>query len=84
MTNIKVEITDAEGIIRYEDLNEYCLRLSKKNNSTLYLLESYLGMMMSDDEELEEIRRLILTVSANILRLNTVLYVENGDSYERL
>jgi len=52
-----------------ENLKGYCLRLSKKNNSILYLLEDYLGKKMLEDQKLSEIRDVILTVSAEILKI---------------
>jgi hypothetical protein len=82
MTNIKVKILKQDGSIEYESLSSYCLRLSKKNNSILYLLESYLEKKLLDDPQLTEIRDIILTVSAEMSKLNTHLIIENGDSYE--
>lgn len=64
------------------NLKNYCLRLSKKNNSILYLLENYLGKSMLEDERLSEIRNIILTVSANIAKIPEQIKV--GDSDERL
>lgn len=64
------------------NLKNYCLRLSKKNNSILYLLENYLGKSMLEDERLSEIRDIILTVSANIAKIPEQIKV--GDSDERL
>lgn len=65
-----------------ESLEAYCQRISKKNNSLLYLLENYLGKPLSSDDELIEIRGLILTVSGEISRLPKLIKVD--DSHERL
>lgn len=83
MSNIKVKIQNGENGYT-ENLSSYCLKLSKKNNSTLYLIESYLNKKLLDDPELVEIRDAILTVSADISKLHLNLYIENGDDNEKL
>lgn len=65
-------------------LDSYCLLLSKKNNSILYKLEDYLGSKLLDDERLETIRDLLLTVSADIKRLPKEVKCEKSDCCERL
>lgn len=56
-----------------ESMESYCKRLSKKNNSILYLLEDYIGHSLLSDEKLVHIRDLVLTVSADIERLNSLI-----------
>lgn len=65
------------------ELESYCLRLSKKNNSILYKLEKYLGHKLLTNEELIEIRDTILTVSADISKIPSFLQ-ESGENDERL
>ena len=64
-----------------ETIENYCKRLSKKNNSVLYLLEEYLNRSLLSDEKLIHIRDTILTVSADINRLNSRI---DGESNEGL
>lgn len=82
MTNVKVEIQKLDGTFEYESLYSYCSRLSKRNNAILYLLESYLNKKLLDEPELTEIRDVILTVSADISKLNNHLHIECGDISE--
>ncbi len=84
MSEIKVK--NPQGIDNYgiESVYSYCSKLSKRNNSILYLLESYLNKKLLDDVELAEIRDIILTVSADISKLHTLLFVESGDKDEGL
>lgn len=65
-----------------EDFKVQCVRLSKKNNSILYLLEEYLDKKLLEDEKLSEIREVVLNVSAEILKLPDKLNV--GDTDEGL
>lgn len=67
-----------------ENLLTYCSRLSKKNNSIMFLLESYLGKKLLDEVELAEIRDVILTVSADISKIHSSLTVECGEENEEL
>ena len=66
-----------------ESLEVYCQRISKKNNSLLYLLENHLGKPLLSDDELIGIRSLILTVSVEISRLPKLIKVDD-DNHERL
>lgn len=66
-----------------ESLYSYCSRLSKKNNSVLYMLEFYLNKKLLEDEKLAEIRDILLTVSAEITKIPTCLIIE-GDNDEGL
>lgn len=84
MKEVKVKLTKYDGSIEYESLYSYCSRLSKKNNSVLYLLESYLNKKLLTEPELTEIRDILLTVSADITKLNSHLVIECGDDCERL
>lgn len=52
-----------------EDFDSYCNWLKRKNNSVLFLLETYLGRNLNDDEDLKEIRNIILDVSGDISRI---------------
>lgn len=65
-----------------ESLYSYCSKLSKRNNSVLYLLEKYLNKKLLDDSQLAEIRDIVLTVSADISKLHSNLIV--GEEDERL
>lgn len=78
MIEIKVKTPKGE-----ESLYSHCSRLSKRNNSVLYLLETYLDRKLLDDEKLAEIRDILLTVSADITKIPSHLYVE-GDEHEGL
>lgn len=78
MIEIKVRTPKGE-----ESLYSYCSRLSKRNNSVLYLLETYLDKKLLDDEKLAEIRDILLTVSADITKISSHLHLE-GDEDERL
>lgn len=51
------------------EFQDKCFKLSKRNNSVLYKIETYFNVRMSEDEELSDIRNDILTVSAEINRL---------------
>lgn len=81
MNEIKVKIPHSEEM---ESLYSYCSRLSKRNNSVLYLLESYLGKKLLDDPQLAEIRDILLTVSADITKLTNHLCIEYGEENEGL
>lgn len=72
--------------IRCEKLNSYCTRLSKRNNSILYLLEKYLNKKLLDESDLVSIRDTILTVSAEISRIPEyiTLGIKPGETNERL
>lgn len=81
MSDMKVKIHQ-EGM-ELESVYSYCSRLSKRNNSILYLLESYLNKKLLDEPELAEIRDIILTVSADISKLHSILHID-GDEHEGL
>lgn len=81
MNEIMVKVT-SNGIETYESLDTYCKRISKKNNSILYKLEHYLNKKMLEDDELMGIRDIILTVSADVSKISSIVVV--GDSYEKL
>lgn len=82
MSEVYVKITKQNKDIEYELLSEYCQKLSKKNNSILYKLEEYLDKKMLSDDTLTEIRDCVLTVSADIRKLNN--NIKFGDSHEGL
>lgn len=82
MTQFVVKIVDGNGLEVAESLESYCKRLGKKNNSLLFKLEKYLNKKLLSDDELIEIRDLILTSSAEISRLAN--YVHVGDENEGL
>lgn len=84
MIEVKVKILKPDGGYDLETIYSYCSRLSKKNNSVLYKLESYLQKKLLDEPELAEIRDILLTVSADISKLNNNLHIECGDENERL
>lgn len=77
------EITIQSRFFDEESLELYCRRLSKKNNVVLYKLEDYLGKKLLDNEELAEIRDIILTVSAEIKEIPNNIKV-SGDKDEGL
>lgn len=66
---IHVKIQNLNGDIKTEQLELHCKRLSKKNNSVLFKLEEYLGKELLNEKDLQEIRSIILDVSADINRL---------------
>jgi hypothetical protein len=80
MSELKVKVFSPA--LSEETLSNYCTKLSKKNNSILFLLENYLGKKLLDDEQLIAIRDVVLTVSADILRLKSNITV--GEDHERL
>lgn len=80
---IKVKMKDSDGNETFESLNYYCSRISKKNNSVLYMLEDYLNKKLLDDPKLSEIRDVLLTVSADISKLVNIIHIES-DCDERL
>lgn len=82
MSDITVKIPIKDDEFQIDSLHNYCLRLSKQNNSVLFLLESYLNKNLLDEPELLEIRRIILTVSANVSRLNYYIQSDEGDKNE--
>lgn len=84
MSEIKVKIVHQSGNEEIESLYSYCSRLSRKNNSVLYLLEKYLDKKLLDEPELAEIRDVLLTVSADISKLHSHLIILCGDDDERL
>ncbi|UUV25861.1 MULTISPECIES: hypothetical protein [Lysinibacillus] len=84
MTDIKVKSSHINSDFEDENVYSYCSKLGKRNNAILYLLETYLNTKLLSDSELAEIRGIILTVSADIVRLPSLLYVESGDKNERL
>jgi hypothetical protein len=82
--NVKVKVNSLDGHDEIESLYSYCSRLSKKNNSILYLLESYLNKKLLEEPKLAEIRDVVLTVSADISKLNSLISIECGEDYEEL
>ncbi|MEX0595712.1 MAG: hypothetical protein WD512_04360 [Candidatus Paceibacterota bacterium] len=66
----------SEQHLTNEEFKDICFKLSKRNNSTLYKIETYFGVSMMSDDEIAEIRNDILTVSAEIKRLP---YMTEGD-----
>jgi hypothetical protein len=83
MIEVKVKIKSTDGQNELESLYSYCSRLSKKNNSVLYLLESYLEKKLLDDPQLADIRDILLTVSADITKISSLLHV-SGEKDEEL
>lgn len=79
MSEVKLVILNEDETA--ESLYSYCSRLSKKNNSILYKLEKYLNKKLLEDEALAEIRDIVLTVSADISKLNSVIHI-SGDKFE--
>lgn len=79
---IYVKYVDEENKTQFISLKEYCERIGKRNNSILYKLEKYLGIKMLSNEDLKEVRNIILDTSADVSRLpdNVVIY-EMGDDY---
>lgn len=84
MTDIKVKSSYINSDFEDENVFSYCSKLGKRNNAILYLLETYLNKKLLSNNELAEIRNVILTVSADIARLPSLLYVEDGDENEGL
>lgn len=84
MSDIKVKSSYINNEFEDESIYSYCSKLSKRNNAILYLLESYLNKKLLSDNGLAEIRNVVLTVSADIARLPSILYVEEGDENEGL
>lgn len=84
MSDIKVKSSYINNEFEDESIYSYCSKLSKRNNAILYLLESYLNKKLLSDNGLAEIRNVVLTVSADIARLPSLLYVEDGDENEGL
>ncbi|MNF66700.1 hypothetical protein D3C84_484970 [compost metagenome] len=75
MSNLYVKVND-----QLEQLDVYCKKMSKKNNALLYKLENYLGKKLMTDDELVEIRDVILTVSADISRISDLIVVDGEDN----
>ncbi|SNZ09943.1 hypothetical protein SAMN05421503_1430 [Terribacillus aidingensis] len=63
----------SSGKLEDESLYLFCSRLSKKNNGVLFKLEEYLNKPLLSDPALAEIRDTILTVSAEITKINDQL-----------
>lgn len=79
--NIKVVSDDfPQG---YTSLIEFCHHTKSKNLVVLHLLEEYLGESLSSNDELINIRKIILDVSGNINRLPYNMFIE-GDEVEKL
>lgn len=73
-------IYDNNGEIVKEPLNIFCQKISRRNNSVLYKIEKYLNDKMLSNDELREIRNVILDVSANISRLPENIKIDkDGD-----
>jgi hypothetical protein len=79
MSQLMVKICNSENQESFETLDSYCKRLGKRNNSLLYRLENYLGKKLMSDDELIEIRDLVLTMSADISKLSTLIVVGDQD-----
>lgn len=83
MTSKLIVKINKDDEVSYEPLQSYCLRLSKRNNSILYQLETYLNVkLLNGNPELAEIRETILNVSGEISKLAEHLI--DGDENERL
>lgn len=82
MMELKVKNIHMDGSEEIESLYSYCSKLSKRNNSVLYLLESYLHKKMLEEPELAEIRDILLTVSADISKIHSHLLIERGEDNE--
>ena len=78
---IYVKVQKENGF-EMERLEDYCKRVARKNNASLYHLESYLGVKLSDDETLAKIRNVILDTSGDISRIPEFIIV--GDDHEGL
>ncbi|MCT6513185.1 hypothetical protein OQZ55_12130 [Bacillus subtilis] len=83
MSTIKVKSAHKDEQIKLEDLDVFCNKLCKRNNSVLFKLEKYLNKKLLSNPELTEIRDTILTVSGELSRLRDNL-VTDGDSNEGL
>ncbi|MFP7694052.1 MULTISPECIES: hypothetical protein [Bacillus] len=83
MSTIKVKSAHKDEQIKLEDLDVFCNKLCKRNNSVLFKLEKYLNKKLLSNPELTEIRDTILTVSGELSRLKDNL-VTDGDSNEGL
>ncbi len=59
MSTIKVKSANKDGQIKLEDLDVFCNKLCKRNNSVLFKLEKYLNKKLLSDPELTEIRDII-------------------------
>lgn len=84
MIEVKVKTKSTDGCEQLESLYSYCCRLSKRNNSILYLLESYLNKKLLEEPQLAEIRDILLTVSADITKISNYLHIECGEENEKL
>lgn len=80
MLYVKIEKEDG---FEYEKLDDYCKRISKKNNASLYHLEKFLGMKLNDNEQLSALRNTILDTSGDISRLADSIVIVSDDN-ERL
>ena len=78
---IYVKVQKEDGF-EMERLEDYCKRIARKNNASLYHLENYLGVKLSDDETLAKIRNVILDTSGDISRIPEFMIV--GDENEGL
>ncbi|MED3441490.1 hypothetical protein P4393_18810 [Bacillus subtilis] len=83
MSTIKVKSAHKDEQKKLEDLDVFCNKLCKRNNSVLFKLEKYLNKKLLSNPELTEIRDTILTVSGELSRLKDNL-VTDGDSNEGL
>lgn len=63
-----------------ESLEEYCNKLSKRNNSVLFKIEEYLGKKLLSDDDLMEIRSFILSNSMSIKTIPEIILDGNEDS----
>lgn len=62
-----------------ETLDEYCLKLGKKNNALLYEIEKYLGKKMLSEPELSSIRKIVLDTSRYIQGIPEIIVDGNDD-----
>ena len=76
MIFVKVQ---TENGYEFERLEDYCKRIAKKNNATLYHLEEYLGTKLSEDETLARVRNVILDTSGDISRIPELIVIECDD-----
>lgn len=81
--NVKVDIDNEFFVDGLEPISMYLKFLKNKNNSTLYLIEEYIGMSLDSDVKLLEIKNNILDVSGSLGRLPYQLLIVS-DEDERL
>lgn len=76
---VLVKYLDNNGEVKYIGLKDYCEKISGRNNHVLYKIESYLNKKMSSNDDLKEIRKIILDVSADVSRISeNIIINEEG------